>query len=394
MSGKGDTMMTKIRSCLVAGTLALAFSSYAAAQDFVIGVSGAITGPTASTYAPTVESMRIYFARVNRLGGIAGRKVQIVSLDDQGEPSRGATNARRLVTQENVNLLVGAGPSATIAPMIAEAERNGVPLVFAGSVCPQESYPPAKETVFCTTSFGVSYDNRAMIDFIAKQYGTNFKIAFAAMAIPVSRAGIDIAEARAKELGMTSVGQQVIPPTTPDFTPFATKLLEGQPDWGFSWAPWVVQIKTFEAMRRLGWKGRCMTWAHLEAENEMVRLKDPGLILIGANALFSENLPIQQEIAKEVEAAKIQYPVNQMAEGWIASMVLEAALRASPKADAKAINEAMKSLKVDTKGIRGGPLEWTAANHVRTKQHYRFYNWSTEKNRMEPLTGWVTYDIP
>ena len=172
--------------------------------------------------------------------------------------------------------------------------------------------------MFCTTSFGVSYDNRAMINFIAKQYGTNFKIAFAAMAIPVSRAGIDIGEARAKELGMTSVGQQVIPPATPDFTPFATKLLEGQPDWGFSWAPWIVQIKAFEAMRRLGWKGRFMTWAHIEAENEMQRLKDPGLVLIGANALFSENLPIHQEIAKEVETAKTQYPVNQMGEGWVA----------------------------------------------------------------------------
>ncbi len=247
--------------------------------------------------------------------------------------------------------------------------------------------------MFCTTSFGVSYDNRAMINFIAKQYGTNFKIAFAAMAIPVSRAGIDIAEARAKELGMTSVGQQVIPPATPDFTPFATKLLEGQPDWGFSWAPWIVQIKSFEAMRRLGWKGRFMTWAHIEAENEMQRLKDPGLVLIGANALFSENLPIHQEIAKEVETAKTQYPVNQMGEGWVAGMVIEAALKAAGKPDNKAINEAMKNLKVDTKGLRGGPLEWTPTNHFRTQQHYRFYDWNNDKGQMMPISGWVTYDI-
>jgi branched-chain amino acid transport system substrate-binding protein len=233
-----------------------------------------------------------------------------------------------------------------------------------------------------------------MIDFIAKQFGTNHKIGFAAMAVPVSRSGIDIAEARAKELGMLSVGQQIIPPTAPDYTPFATKLLENSPDWGFSWAPWITQIKTFEAMRRLGWKGRFMTWAHLEAENELARLKDPGFIVIGANALFSENLPIQQEIAREVEAAKIQYPVNQMAEGWVASMVLEAALRAAGKGDPKAINEAMKNLKVDTKGLRGGSLEWTAANHFRTKQHYRFYSWNSDKDRLEPMTGWVTYDIP
>ncbi len=387
-------MMTKMKSCLLAAALGLSFSTFAAAQDFVVGVSGAITGPTASTYAPTVESMRIYFDRINRTGGINGKKVKFIALDDQGEPSRAATNARRLVTQENLNVLVGAGPSATIAPMIAESERGGIPLVFAGSVCPQESYPPAKETVFCTTGFGVSYDNRAMIDFIAKQYGTKFKIGFAAMAIPVSRAGIDIAEARAKELGMTSVGQQIIPPATPDYTPFATKLLEGSPDWAFSWAPWIVQIKTFEALRRLGWKGRFMTWAHIEAENEMIRLKDPGLVLIGANALFSENLPIHQEIAKEVEAAKIQYPFNQMGEGWVAGMVIEAALRAAGNPDPKAINAAMKNLKVDTKGLRGGPLEWTPDNHFRTAQHYRFYAWSAEKNRMEAISDWITYKIP
>ena len=197
-------MMTMMKSGLLAAALGLSFSTFAAAQDFVVGVSGAVTGPTASTYAPTRRAMRIYFDRINRMGGINGKKVRFITLDDQGEPSRAATNARRLVTQENLNVLVGAGPSATITPMIVESERGGMPLVFAGSVCPQQSYPPAKETVFCTTGFGVSYDNRAMIDFIANQYGTKFKIGFAAMAIPVSRTGIDIAEARAKELGMTS----------------------------------------------------------------------------------------------------------------------------------------------------------------------------------------------
>ncbi|MGD9921599.1 MAG: ABC transporter substrate-binding protein [Pseudorhodoplanes sp.] len=385
--------MTRMKIGLAAAFVALS-GGFAAAQDFVVGMSGAMTGPTASTYAPTVDAMRIYFDRVNRLGGINGHKVKFIALDDQGSPSRAATNVRRFLTQDNVQVLVGAGPSATIAPMITESERAGVPLVFAGSVCPQESYPPTpKETVFCTTSFGVSHDNRAMINFINEKYGNKFKIAFAAMAIPVSRTGIDIAEARAKELGMTSVGQQVIPPATPDYTPFATKLLEGQPDWGFSWAPWIVQVKSFEAMRRLGWKGRFMTWAHIEAENEMARLKDPGLVLIGANALFSENLPIHQEIAKELETAKSQYPVNQMGEGWVAGMVIEAALRAAGKPDPKAITAAMKNLKVDTKGLRGGPLEWTPDNHFRTKQHYRFYAWDAGKDRMDTISDWITYDI-
>ncbi len=33
----------------------------------------------------------------------------------------------------------------------------------------------------------------------------------------------------------------------------------------------------------------------------------------------------------------------------------------------------MASLKVDTKGLRGGPIEWTKDNHFRTRQYYRVY---------------------
>ena len=58
-----------------------------------------------------------------------------------------------------------------------------------------------------------------------------------------------------------------------------------------------------------------------------------------------------------------------------------------------AINQAMKNLKVDTKGLRGGPLEWTPTNHFRTQQHYRFYDWNDAKGQMMPISGWVTYDI-
>src|SRR6516162_8723238 len=85
-------------------------------------------------------------------------------------------------------------------------------------------------------------------------------------AIPVSRGEIDYAEEQAKAMGMTPVDKEVIPPPTADYTPFATKLKDANPNWIFSWAPWVTQVKTFEALRRLGWEGDYITWAHIEAE--------------------------------------------------------------------------------------------------------------------------------
>ena len=103
---------------------------------------------------------------------------------------------------------------------------------------------------------------------------------------------------------MTAVDKEIIPPPTADYTPFATKIKDAGANWVFSWAPWVTQVRTFEALRRLGWAGDYVTWAHLEAEGELKRIKDTKLFVIGANALFDDNLPIQKEIADAVKAGR------------------------------------------------------------------------------------------
>ena len=147
----------------------------------------------------------------------------------------------------------------------------------------------------------------------------------------------------------------MIPPPTPDYTPFATKLKEANPNWVFSWAPWVTEVRTIEALRRLGWEGEYIATAHLEAEGELPRVKDPKFYVMGANALFAEDLPIHREITAAAKAASAKYPASQMTEGWLGGMVVEAALKkAGWPADAAKMAAALADLKVDTKGLRGG----------------------------------------
>ncbi len=196
-------------------------------------------------------------------------------------------------------------------------------------MCPKDVYPPADPLLFCTTAFAANYDSRATLGFIKETAKEPVKIGFSAMAIPLSRGEMDFAEQQAPGLGMTVVGKEVIPPPTPDYTPFATKLKDAGANWVFSWAPWVTQVRTLEALRRLGWEGDYIAWSHLEAEGELARLKDGKFYVIGANALFQDELPIHKEIAEAAKKAGVQYPPQQMAEGWIAGMVIEAALKAT-----------------------------------------------------------------
>ena len=58
-------------------------------------------------------------------------------------------------------MLVNTSLSSTYAPMVAEAKRAGVPLYFAGAVCPKETYPPADPLQFCSTAFGAKLDSQA-----------------------------------------------------------------------------------------------------------------------------------------------------------------------------------------------------------------------------------------
>ncbi len=367
----------------------------AGAQDaYVIGVTSALTGPPASTYAPAMDALRIYLDGVNARGGINGKKINLVIQDDSAEPSKAVANVKKLVSQDNAILLVNASLSSTYAPVIAESRNAKIPLLFASGVCPKEVYPPANELQFCTTAYAANFDSRAALTFVKETAKEPVKIGFSAMAIPLSRGEMEFAAKLAPEVGMTALGIQVVPPPTPDYTPFATNLKDSGANWVFSWAPWVTQVRTFEALRRLGWDGDYVTWAHLEAEGELKRIKDGKLYVVGANALFEDDLPIQREIAEAVKKAGSKYPPEQMAEGWIAGMVIEAALRgAKQPVTAATLRDSMENLKVDTKGLRGGPIEWTKDNHFRTKQFYRVYKWDPASNKIVRAKDWFSYDV-
>ena len=384
-----------LKRALMCALACMALAVPAQAQDaYVVGVSGALTGPSAGTNAPPIEGLRLYVDRLNSTGGINGKKIQLVVLDDSGEPSKAAVNAKRLLTQDNVKLLVLSSLSSTYAPVIAETKRANVPLMLMGAVCPKEVYPPADPLLFCTTAYAGGYDSRAALDFIKDNAKGPVRLGLVAMAIPLSRGEIDYAETHAKTMGMTPVDKEVIPPPTADYTPFATKLKDANANWVFSWAPWVTEVKTFEALRRLGWQDDYVTWAHIEAEAELARIKDPRLFVIGANALFQDGLPVHKEIIDEAKKSNARYPAEQLTEGWIGGLVLEAALKSAGwPADAAKIRTAMETVKVDTKGLRGGPIEWSKDNHFRARQYYRVYRWDAGKSAVVQAKDWMGHDV-
>lgn len=363
-------------------------------QDaYLVGMTAALTGPASGNYAPTLASLKLYIDRVNKRGGVNGHPIELVVEDDQGEASRAAANVKKLVVDNNLILLVNNSLSSTYLPTMAEVRRANLPLLFAG-ICPKEVYPPADKLMFCASLFGAGYDTRDAFDFVKKQATEPVNIGVIALSITVSRAEADFAMTYAKKVGFTAVDEEIAPPTTPDYTPYATRLMAKNPNWIYAWGPWFMQVKVYEALRKLGWKGDFICSAQLDSQTDLPRFKDPRLYINGPDTMVSDNLPAHQEIAAAAKEAGLPYPTNLMIEGWIQGVVVVQALKdAGWPATPEKVRNAMTQLKVKLGGLRGGDLTWTENNHFRAIQYYRVWHWSDKDGKVAVAQDWTPFEV-
>src|SRR5579871_1990229 len=107
MNSAEREVITMIRWVMTAGavcvsTAALAQSPGVTATEVKIGNTMPYSGPV-SSYSPIGKLDTAFFAMVNEQGGVAGHKINFISLDDGYSPPKTVEDARRLVEQEQVD---------------------------------------------------------------------------------------------------------------------------------------------------------------------------------------------------------------------------------------------------------------------------------------------------
>ena len=104
-------------------------TSTAAMAQIVVGQTTGLTGPAAAGSNENMVGARLWFDRVNATGGIGGKRIELVTLDDRFEPARAAENALRLIMVRQVMALFmtrGTPHTEALRHMLAQYE---VPLV-------------------------------------------------------------------------------------------------------------------------------------------------------------------------------------------------------------------------------------------------------------------------
>ena len=133
-------------SCLMATTLgAQAFENKdegVLTQEIVLGSSQPLSGTLAYMGKAVDEGMRTYFDMVNEQGGVNGRKIKLITYDDELKPAKSVANAKLLVERDKVFAMVGNIGHATNISAYEYSSTKKVPTIGALSISDLTSNPP------------------------------------------------------------------------------------------------------------------------------------------------------------------------------------------------------------------------------------------------------------
>ncbi|MBR1252322.1 ABC transporter substrate-binding protein [Bradyrhizobium sp. AUGA SZCCT0240] len=100
--------------------------------EIKLGTTGAYSGPVSSA-AVYSEAQTAYFRMVNERGGINGRKVNLISLDNAFSPAKALEQTRRLVESDEVFAIAGSFGSAPSLAVQRYLNSKRVPNLFLTS---------------------------------------------------------------------------------------------------------------------------------------------------------------------------------------------------------------------------------------------------------------------
>lgn len=362
------THMISTRPRLNARVLAIALAVAATAShaDITIGVSLPLTGPASGLGIPMANGVKLWKK------AIGGEDLKVLVLDDGGDPGKGAQNARRFVTEDKVDLILGSG-ATPVAIAMAEVAVDASTPQLAMSPAP---LPAGRDT----WTFRIPHSNGIMAEAMVnhmKKAGVK-TVGLIGYTDAYGESWVNELKPRLDKAGLKFVGAERFARTDTSVTAQALKLTAGQPD-----AIVVVASGSGAAMPQLalvdrGYKGKIYQ-THAAATRDLIRVGGKGVegALVSSAPMvvadqLPDNHPLKAEGMRFIQTYEQAYGVGTRnalgAHAWDALLLLEKAVpvalqKAKPGTPAfrAALRDALETIPAVV--LTGGVLDYTASDH-------------------------------
>jgi len=346
-------------SRLTVGVAALVLSvSTSFGADITVGFVTALSGPGASIGIPYEKGVLAGFAHADKVGDV---KIKLIRLDDASDPSAATRNARKLVEEEKVDVLMGtSGVPGTIAMVVVAAETK-TPMI---SLTPA-SQPPSPHGQWLISIpqppplMVAAVVERMKTDNVRKAAYIGFSdswgdLVYDALMKNVSGTGIDVVTNERYARADTSVTGQTL------------KIIAARPDAVITGGSGTPGALPYLALAERGYKGG-LYGTHALINPDFVRVGGravDGVIAPTGPVIVSEQLPDSNPIKKVSLAYREVYqkannaPTNDAFsgyafDGWL--VLLDAAKRALVKSQpgTPQFREAFRDAMLATKEVIG-----------------------------------------
>jgi branched-chain amino acid transport system substrate-binding protein len=335
-------------------------------EPIVVGGTLSLTGAFAPTAAIHEVTGELFVEQLNADGGLLGRPVEWRLLDDESSPDRAGSLYERLISEDEVDALIGPYGTGNVNAAMTVAERNGYVLPqHTGSLTYTYTYP-CQFPAWGTGRYPNETVPELLFDALDQLDTPPQTIAFLTDQFPstlfVSKGepGGDAtgAVAYAEEQGLEVVLDVEYPTTTSDWGPIAAQVREADPDFIFMSAVGAAPASLLQALQQLDYQPRGMftLWG---APGPLLAL-GPAAEGVLATTFFEAGMPpvgedeevatLVEEFAAAAESAGLAYPVleTQAAASWTAWEILAEGIRGAESLDQEEVCDYLRENGAET----------------------------------------------
>jgi len=138
-----------------------------------VGLNYELSGGVATYGQGLTEGIELAVEEINKSGGVLGKEIELVKIDNKSEDTESANVSARLATRENVVALLGPATSGNTKAAIPAAMQNKIPLITGSATADDitvDSNGNVREYIF-KTCFSDSFQGVIMAEFAVNDLG-------------------------------------------------------------------------------------------------------------------------------------------------------------------------------------------------------------------------------
>ncbi|MBX3020295.1 MAG: ABC transporter substrate-binding protein [Bdellovibrionales bacterium] len=321
-----------------------------AVDEIRIGQFGSMTGGEATFGQSTDKGVRLAIDTKNAAGGIKGKKIKLITEDNQGKPEEAAAVVKKLISQDKVIAILGEVASTRSLAAAPIAQQFKIPMITPSSTNP-------KVTQVGDYVFRVCFIDPFQGPVMARFAHDNLKLKKVAVLKDLksdySLGLSDFFQKKFKELGGEIVSEQTFQTGDSDFKAQLTRIRSTNPEAIFIPAYYTEVGLIARQARELGLKAILLGGDGWDS---------PKLFEIGQKAVegsyFSNHYASEspnkatQDFIKNFKAKFNEGPDGLSAAGYDAAMILLNAMERAPELTPAAIRDELAKTK-DFDGATG-----------------------------------------